>query len=220
MSPYILGKWLPFAAAVLVQGPWIWLAVRTGHCLQVISTRTIPYPRRTIWLIKILALIVGAGGVAGSAAQLGVPWFLAILPAGIVVFFALRDNVQEIIPPKPNQDPSVYPSSWERYRYLRRDYMPSWGWLGCTGVLLVLLTAFADKLTNPIRVGLFVLCVAAVLASIALMSLKRLKWLGWPCPRCGCAFRGLWWRPLMPKNCVYCGLPRQENARLVSAKVA
>jgi hypothetical protein len=28
----------------------------------------------------------------------------------------------------------------------------------------------------------------------------------------------LWWRPWMPKNCVYCGLPRQENPRLVPAK--
>jgi hypothetical protein len=220
MSPDILEKCLPLVAALLVLAPWIWLAVRTGHCLQLISTRTIPYPRRTIWLIKIVALIVGAGGVAGTAAQLGVPWLLAILPAGIVVFFALRENVQEIIPLKPNQDPSAYQSSWEQYRHLRSDYMRSWRWFGCTGVLLVLLTAFADKLSNPIRVGLFALGVAAALASIALMSLKQLKWLRWPCPRCGCAFRGLWWRPLMPKNCVYCGLPRQENPRLASAKVA
>jgi hypothetical protein len=218
MSPYILEKWLPLAAPLLVLPLWIWLAVRTKHCLQVISTRSIPYPRRTIWLIKILALIVGAGGVVGAVAQLGIPWLLAVLPAGVVVFFALRENVQAIIPPKPNQDASAYQSSWRQYRHLRRDYVRSWRWFGCTGVLLVLLTAFADKLSNPIRVGLFTFCVVAVVASIAVMSVKQLKWLRWPCPRCGCAFRGLWWRPLMPKNCVYCGLPREDNGRLVPAK--
>jgi hypothetical protein len=192
------------------------MAVRTRHCLQIISTHTIPYSRRTIWLTKILALIVGAGGVAGAAAAVGIPWFFAILPAGVVVFFALRENVKEIIPPTPNQDASAYQSSWQQYRRLRGVYMRSWRWFGCTGVLLILLTAFADKLSNPIRVGLFALCVVAVLASIAVMNLKQLKWLRWPCPRCGCAFRGLW-RPWMPKNCVYCGLPREDNAKLTPA---
>jgi hypothetical protein len=215
VSPQILDKWLPLLAPLPIFPPWIWLAVRTRHCLQVISTHTIPYTRRTIWLIKILALIVGAGGVAGAAAAVGIPWFFAILPAGVVAFFALRENVKEIVPPKPNQDASAYQSSWQRYRRLRRDYMRSWRWFVCTGLSLIVLAAFTDKLSNPIRVGLFALCVVAVLASIAVMSLKQLKWLRWPCPRCGCAFRGLWWRPWMPKNCVYCGLPREDDAKLV-----
>ena len=217
MSPQFLDKWLPFVAPLLVLPPWIWLAVHTRHCLQIISTRTIPYPRRTIWLIKILALIVGAGGVAGTAAAVGIPWFFAILPAGVVAFFALRENVKEIIPPKPNQDASAYQSSWQEYRRLRSDYMRSWRWFGCAGVLLILLAAFADRLSNPIRAGLFGLCVVGVLASIAVMSLKQLRWLRWPCPRCGCAFRGLWWRPWMPKNCVYCGVPREDSAKLAPA---
>ena len=212
MSPHFLEKWLPLVAPIVVLPPWIWLAVRTKHCLQIISNRTIPYPRRTIWLIKILALIVGAGGVMGGAAEVGMPWFLAILPAGVVVYFAFRENVQEIIPPKPNQDASPYQSSWQMYRHLRSDYIRSWRWLGGTGAMLILLMAFADKLPNPIQVGLFAFCLVAVLASSAVMSLKQLKWLRWPCPRCGCAFRGLW-RLWLPKKCVYCGLPREDNAK-------
>jgi len=217
VRPQSIENWLPVVASLLVLPPWIWLAVRTRHCLQVISTHTIPYPRRTIWLIKILALIVGAGGVAGAAAAAGVPWFFAILPAGVVAFFALRENVREIVPPKPDQDVSAYQSSWQQYRRLRRDYMRSWRWCAGTGLLLILLAAFGDNLPNTIRVGLFPLCVVAVLASMAMMSLKQLKWLRWPCPRCGCAFRGLWWRPWMPKNCAYCGLPREDDVKLVPA---
>jgi hypothetical protein len=36
--------------------------------------------KRTVWLIKILALIVGGGNVAGILADVGIPWFLAIVP--------------------------------------------------------------------------------------------------------------------------------------------
>jgi hypothetical protein len=216
--PQILEKsLLPLVGSLLVLPPWVWLAVRTEQCLQIISSRTIPYPKRTIWLIKILALIVGAGGVLGVAAQVRLPWFFAILPAGVVVFFGLRENVQEIIPPKPNQDASAYQSSWQQYRRLRSDYMRSWRWLGVAGVLLILLTAFADKLPNPIRIGLFVLWLVAALASVAVMYVRQLKWIRWPCPRCGCAFRGLLWRPLTPKTCVYCGLPREDGGKLVPA---
>jgi hypothetical protein len=218
VSPQILEHLLPAIASVLVLPPWIWLAVRTRHCLQIISAHTIPYSRRTIWLAKTLALIVGAGGVLGVAAQLGIPWFLAILPAAVVVFFALKENVQEIIPPKPNQDASAYQSSWLQYRHLRSDYMRSWKWVAGTGAALIALTAFADRLPNSIAVGLFALCLLAVLASFVAVNLKQLKWLRWPCPRCGCAFRGLWRRPWMPKNCVYCGLPREGNSAPVPAK--
>jgi hypothetical protein len=191
--------------------------VRTRHCLQIISAHTIPYPRRTIWLIKILALIVGGGGAAAAAAAAGIPWYFAILLAGVVALFALRENVKEIIPSEPNQDASAHQSSWQPYWRLRRDYMRSWKWFGCIGLLLILLMAFADKLSSPVRAGLFALCVVAVLASSAVMYFQQLKWIRWPCPRWGCAFRGLWWRPWMPKNCVYCGLPREDNAKLVPA---
>jgi hypothetical protein len=58
----LLEKWLPLVAPLLVLPPWIWLAVRTQHCLQVITVHSIPFPKRTIWLVKTLALIVAVGG--------------------------------------------------------------------------------------------------------------------------------------------------------------
>jgi len=66
-------KWLPAIASLVVLPPWIWLAVRTKNCLQVITVHSIPFPKRTIWLIKILALIIGAGGVFGVTTELGTP---------------------------------------------------------------------------------------------------------------------------------------------------
>lgn len=217
VTTQILDKWVPLVAPLLVLPPWIWMALRTGHSLRIISGRTIPYSRRTIWLIKILALIVGAGGVLGAAVQLGMPWVLAILPAGAVVSFAFRENVQEIAPPKPTQDTLTYQSSWQQYQRLRSDYMRSWRWFATAGVTLILIAAFGDGLPKAIQIGLLALCSLAVLTSIAMMTLKQLKWLRWPCPRCGCAFRGLSWRPWLPKKCVYCGLPREDNAKLTLA---
>jgi hypothetical protein len=203
-------KWPPIIASLVVLPPWIWMAVRTKHCLQVITMHSIPYPKRTIWLIKILALIVGAGGVFGATAELGMPWFLAILPAGTVIFFALRESVQEIVPPKPVQDASAYQSSWQQYRHLRGTYMRSWRWFGAAFLTLILISALADKLPKTIQIGLFAFCLVAVIASVAVISVKRLKWFRWPCPRCGRSFRGSW-RPWLPRRCVYCALPRGEE---------
>ena len=211
VSPLTLEKLLPLVGLLFVLPPWIWLAVRTEHCLLVITSGTIPFPRRTIWLAKTLALIVGAGGLLGAVAQLRVPWFLAISSAVVVVFFALRENVHEIIPPRPNREASAYQLAWQHYRHLRSDYMKSWKWFIGTSTLLIVLTAFADKLPKSVLVVLFAFCLVAVLASIGIMNIKQLKWLRWPCPRCGCAFRGFWWRPWMPKHCVYCGLERRGD---------
>jgi hypothetical protein len=38
------------------------MAVRTQHCLKIITVHSIPFAKRTIWLLKTLALIVGVGG--------------------------------------------------------------------------------------------------------------------------------------------------------------
>ena len=187
------------------------MAVRTKHCLQIITMHSIPYSKRTIWLIKILALIVGAGGIFGAIAEVGMPWFLAILPSGTVIFFALRESVQEIVPPKPVQDASAYQSSWQQYRHLRSTYMRSWRWFGAAFLTLILISALADKLPKTIQIGLFAFCLVALIASVAVISVKRLKWSRWPCPRCGCSFRGSW-RPWLPRRCVYCGLPRGEES--------
>jgi hypothetical protein len=204
-------KWLPIIVSLVVLPPWIWLAVRTKNCLQAITLHSIPYPRRTIWLIKMLALIIGAGGVLGVTTEMGMPWFLAVVPSAGVVFFALGDRVQEIVPPKPVQHVSAYQASWQQYRRLRTTYMRSCRWFGATGLVLILIAASADELPKTVLPYLFALCLVAMITSTATMTFKQLKWLRWPCPRCGCAFRGLW-RPWLPRNCVYCGLPRGDKA--------
>jgi len=204
-------EWLPTIASLVVLPPWIWLAVRTKNCLQVITARSIPFPKRTIWLTKMLALIIGAGGLFGATTGLGMPWFLAVVPAGTVVFFALRERVEEVIPPKPVQDSLASRSSWDQYRELRTAYLRSCVWPGVAFLFLILILAFADKLSNAVEIGLFAFCFVALIATGVVAGLKQLKWLRWPCPRCGCSFRGFWGTPWMPKKCVYCGLPREGN---------
>lgn len=198
---------------LIVLPPWIWMAVRTRHCLQVITMRSIPFPKRTVWLIKVLAVIVGIGGVFGAIIQIGVPWFIAMLPAGVALFFALKEDVEAVIPPKPHQDAAVYQSSWREYWRLRRDYIRSWRWFVASSLILILSAAFGDYVPRTVRIGVFAFGLVAVLASSSFMGVKQLKWLRWPCPRCGCAFRGFWGRPWLPKSCVYCGLPRENYAK-------
>jgi hypothetical protein len=205
-------KWLPTIASLVVLPPWIWLAVRTKNCLQVITVHSVPFPKRTIWLTKMLALIIGAGGVFGATTELGMPWFLAIVPSATVIFFALRERVREVIPPNPVQDASAYGSSWEQYRKLRIAYLRSCMWSGAAFLSLMVMLAFADELPNAVQIGLFAFCLVALIATGAVAGLQQLKLIRWACPRCGCAFRGFWGRPWMPKNCVYCGLPREGNA--------
>ena len=65
---------LALIAPLIVLPPWIWMAVRTQHCLQIITAHTIPIVKRTIWLVKTLALIVGVGGLFGAVVQVGMPW--------------------------------------------------------------------------------------------------------------------------------------------------
>jgi len=203
---------LTLVAPLIVLLPWIWMAVRTRRCLQTITVHSIPFAKRTIWLVKALALIVGVGGLFGAMAQVGIPWFLAILPGGIIVFFALKESVQEVVPPKPSQDAAAYQASWETYHALRSDFLRSWKWFGASLLMLVLVVAFADKVHRNVQVVLFVFCAVAFLSSMIVISVRQLKWLRWPCPRCGCAFRGVWGRLWLPRKCAYCGLPRAEKA--------
>lgn len=190
---------------------WISLAVRSEQCLRFISRSAIPYTRRTIWLLKILALIIGAGGIVGLAVSLGTPWFLAVLPGGIVVFFALRENVQDVVPLKPPQDVASYQLAWQEYSRLRNFYMRSWIWFGTTFGILVLAVMVSSKLPQVLQLSLLGICFVAVVASMFVTSFNHYKLQRWPCPRCGCAFRGLWGRPWLPKRCVYCGLARWEE---------
>jgi hypothetical protein len=69
---------LVLVAPLVVLPPWIWMAVRTLRCLQIITVHSIPFAKRTIWLVKTLALIVGVGGLFGAIVQVGMLWLLAI----------------------------------------------------------------------------------------------------------------------------------------------
>lgn len=99
---------VPLLAALVVCPPWVWLSVRTKQCLRIITGHSVPFSKRIVWLIKILALIIGAGNVAGILVDLGTPWFLAIVPAGIIIFFSLSESVSEVVPPKPVCAPFRY----------------------------------------------------------------------------------------------------------------
>jgi hypothetical protein len=210
-------KWFPIIAFLVVYPLWIWLAVRTRRCMEVISGHSIPYSRRTIWLIKILALIVGAGGVAAAVMELGVPWFFAILPAGIIVFFAFRENVQQVAPSKLPQDSAAYELAWRQYERLRGVYRQSWKWFGGAFVILIAVAVASSKLPETLRLSLIFVCFVAAVALMYVTGFNYWRLQRWPCPRCGCAFRGFWGRPWLPKSCVYCGLerwaqdPRQQN---------
>ena len=201
----------PLLAGFVVCPPWVWLAVQTKQCLQVITSRSIPFTKRKIWLIKILALIVGAGNVWGILAEIGTPWFLAMVPAGIVAYFSLGEDVSEIVPPKPIQDPAVHQSAWREYWRLRDSYKRSGLGFVAAFILIILVRLVGAKLPESLQIGLFAICLAAFFVSIAVMSFNQWKWLRWRCPRCGCSFRGAWGRLWLPKKCVYCGLPREEE---------
>jgi hypothetical protein len=204
-------KIAPLIAALIVCPPWVWLAVRTKQCLLVITGNSIPFSKRRVWLTKILALIIGAGNVWGILAEIGIPWFLGSIPAGIIVFLSLRENVSEVVPPKPIQDPAVHHSAWQEYWRLRDSYRRSGLGLVAVFVLIILVNLVGVRLPESMQIGLFAACLVALFVSIAVMSFNQWKWFHWPCPRCGCSFRGEWVRFWLPKKCVYCGLPRQEE---------
>jgi hypothetical protein len=204
-------SWGQALAGLCVSAVWTCMALRTTRCLRLITRGTIPYRRLTIWLIKVLALIVGAGGVAGALTDLGAPWFLAIVPTGIIVYFSLTENVAEVVPTKPVQDPATYRTAWQEYRRLRRAYRRSGIAFAATILLVILLTFLGWTLPPFGQAALFVACGIAFLVSIVAMSFSQWRWLHWPCPRCGCSFQGAWGRLWQPKQCVYCGLPRDEE---------
>jgi hypothetical protein len=206
-------KWGEIIGGVVVLPLWVWIAVQTTKCLRVITRYSIPYKRRAVWLIKILALVVGAGGVVGISLDAGIPWFVAVVPAVLIVFFAVREPVAEIIPPKPTQDAPTYESAWREYYRLRRVGI-RWVLLSLTPVLFVLfifvLFTPGQRLPESVWSALITMCFMAVIASSVVSFVHQWKWYRWPCPRCGCSFRGAW-RWWLPKHCVYCGLPREER---------
>jgi hypothetical protein len=203
--------WTQAFAGLAVSAVWSCMALRTTRCLRLITRGTIPYGRRAIWLIKILALIVGAGGVAGALIDLGTPWLLAIVPAGIILYFSLAENVAEVVPSKPMQDAVAYRSAWREYRRLRIAYRRSSIGFAAIILLIILLTISGWKIPPFAQIALFAACGIALLVSVVAMSFSQWKWLHWACPRCGCSFQGQWVKLRQPKQCVYCGLPRDEE---------
>jgi len=217
-----LQTWFPAIGYLIVLPPWIWMSVRTKNCLKFVTMYIIPFSKRTIWLMKILALIVGAGGMFGFATELGMPWYLAILPAGLIIYWSLRENVQEVMPPKPVQASATYQLSWARYWTLRRAYGRSLIWLGAAFPTTIFAMMLADKLPRIIGESLPAVCFVAVVVLATMSGVRQLKFFRWACPRCGCAFNGLWNKPWFPKRCVYCGLPRENRGetRLEDSRVS
>jgi hypothetical protein len=209
---FLQSKLFPLIASLLVYPVWIWLAIRTKHCLQIITRRSVPFSKRTIWFVKVLALIIGAGGVFAAVETLGVPWFLAVLLAGLIVYLAKQENVKHLVPPRPPQDKATYQLAWTEYWRLRKAAQGSWRWFGAAFIMAILFGRFVDWLSHPAQIALGATCISLIIGSIVVINVNQLKWMRWPCPRCGCSSRGFWGRPWLPKRCAYCGFSREEKA--------
>ncbi len=213
-SDSLAGKLTILVLELAIGASWVWMAVWTTRGLRTVTRNTIPFPKRTVWLTKILAVIVGAGTALAAFLELGLPWYLAIVPAGVIVFFAFGEKVEDIAVSKPPQDEAVFRASWKEYRRVRTKVVRS-----CIGFVLaiaglILVASFRTSL--PETTQRIVLVALALIFAGSLLSQYYFHWkmLRWPCPRCGCSFRGLWGFPWLPKRCRYCGLPRwEENPR-------
>ncbi len=206
-------RWGLALAGLVVFPAWIWVAVRTKSALDVVSRRVIPYSARTIWLVKVLAIIIAAGSVAGVLSEIGLPWFVALIPAAAVAVIALRDKVEAVVPPRPPQNVENYRSSWEEYGRLRKGARRAGFVTGAAFVAAILLFSLSEAhLTERWQLVPVFLVPLLVLPPMLLYGYNTWRWMRWPCPRCGCSFRGYWQRWWLPKRCVYCGLPRwSEN---------
>ena len=155
-------KWPSAIGYCLVLPAWIWMAVRTKDCLRFVTGHRIPFPVRTIWLMKWFALILGAGGVAAAATDLGMPWYLALLPSAIVLLVALKEEIREIIPAKPDQGMAAYRSSWKQYWKLRSAYKRSLLWASGAFLFTISVLALGRMLPQTIGQVTLGLCFAAV----------------------------------------------------------
>lgn len=198
-----------FAGAV-VYPLWIWLAVRTTNVLRIFTGHTIPFSRRAIWITKIVALIVGAGGLFTLLDDLKLRWYLAAIFPGIVVFFALREKIEAIVSPVPPQTAFAYRSSWEEYHHLSRNVRRWWFALGIAILGMVVVGAVSRVSGQSLQI-VFSIGAIFFVACWAGISFTQFKLMRWRCPRCGNSFRGFWGRPFMPRKCCYCGLPRWHD---------
>jgi hypothetical protein len=79
-------------------------------------------------------------------------------------------------------------------------------------LLLILISMVSGTLPKNAQIAFSAISVLALIGSMGMISFNQLKFLRWPCTRCGCSVRGFWGTPWMPRACVYCGLPRKEGA--------
>jgi hypothetical protein len=209
---------VPVVLTVAVCAAWVWLSVRTSDCLRVITRGTALYSRRTVLLIKIVATVVAAPNVAGAAASFGANWFLDGFLGGVVVLLAVLDKAVEISPATPPQMPSSYSESWQQYLGLRKQLVIyALILIGLVVASFLTAVALGTRLTEHASTVLFwsVSCLATL--TFVGYAYNTWKFTYWPCPRCGCRFRGPFsWA--LPKKCSHCGLPQwREDSDLPSS---
>jgi hypothetical protein len=203
--------WLLTLGPLLILSIWTWVAVRTAYFLRTVTSSRIPYSTRAIWLIKALALILSVGNLIGWALQVNLHLYIAAVPAVGIIYFAFTEQVQQIIPPKPAHHPASYQQALENYREARTTYLRSYRWFGLTfaGFVIVFFGVSAARVPDVFRGIVILLGFVALILSSVFLAIRQHRWLRWPCPRCGCSFRGFWPTPWMPKKCAYCGLPKE-----------
>ena len=142
---------------------------------------------------------------------MGLAWYFAAVPAVTVVFFALREKVEEVVIPRPPRTKTSYLPAWENYRRLRRSVILSYVGIAALFCGVVLASMLESALPAPAEKSILVFLGLIFLGVLANLYYRFWKFSHWPCPRCGHLFRGLWGFPWLPKRCRYCGLGRWEE---------
>jgi hypothetical protein len=197
-------NWFRLISILVVSLLWIWPAIRTAGYL---TRRTVPFRRRTIWAVKVLAIIIGAGGTYSLLSQFRLSWIVTTIVSIVLVVLVLSERVCDYFPPKPPQDVDGYEPAWQQYRRLRRASIRSWLLLPIAILVFLILLAVADSASGPnSKIIVTLMGVLPLASAMAVINYKQWKWHRWPCPRCGCSFRSLW-IGFSLKRCRYCGLP-------------
>jgi hypothetical protein len=168
---------------LLVCGVWVWVAIETSRSLRSLTSNTIPISKRTIWLVKILALIVGAGGVMGALFEIGLAWYFAAVPAVAVVVFALREKVEEVVISRPPRTTASYLPAWESYRRLRRNVFLSYAGIAVSFVGVVLASMFEKTLPPPVEKSIPVVLGLIFLGLLANLYYRVRKFSHWSAMR-------------------------------------
>ena len=129
----------------------------------------------------------------------------------MVVLLAVLDKPVEISPETPPQLRSSYIESWRQYVGLRKQLVI---------YVLVLIGLVVASFLTAVALGTRLTEQASTVLFWSVFSLATVTFLGyayhawkftyWPCPRCGCRFRGPF-SLVLPKKCSHCGLPRRAE---------